>query len=43
MKYKYIHVDPLTPAIGALISGIDISTEITLEIVEEIELSLIHI
>ena len=37
MKYKYIGVDPLTPAIGALISGVDISTEITQEIVEEIE------
>ena len=37
MKYKYIGVDPLTPAIGALISGVDISTEITREIVEEIE------
>ena len=37
MKYKYIGVDPLTPAIGALISGVDISTEITREIVKEIE------
>ena len=36
MNYKHITVEPLTPAIGADIHGVDISKQLSAEVVAEI-------
>ena len=42
MKYKHITVEPVTPAIGADIHGVDISKELSAEVVAEIRTAFLE-